>query len=139
MSKRKDLDTILNKTLSYAKRIAKEFYFDDWRRNAPQSPAFDGETINITREGWEHTIKLERRTKFEVLGRLFVLERARNLLETATAFQDCRKIDKTEYWSFDAVVEGVKIKVIVKSIDSGPKHFLSVVRKGSIDRGLGDE
>lgn len=38
-----------------------------------------------------------------------------------------------EFWVFESIVANVKIKVIVRSIKRGNKHFYSVIRKGSID------
>lgn len=62
MKKSESFDKILNKTLAHAKKIAKEFYFNKWSEEPPKCPAFEGEIVNITREGWEHTVKLIRRT-----------------------------------------------------------------------------
>ena len=86
IEKKKNLDKILNRTLKYAKKIAKKFYFQEWEKDPPKCPAFDGEIINITREGWEHIVHSEIKTKTDILGRLFVLERARELLQTATIY-----------------------------------------------------
>ena len=83
-----NLDTILNQTFKYAKRIAREFYFYSWAKNPPKCPAFRREIVHITREGWEHIIDDTSRTKTDVLGRLFVLERAKLLLEKATTFSE---------------------------------------------------
>jgi len=130
------LNTILNATFKFAKQKAKEFYFRNWAKNPPVCPAFDGEVVNITREGWEHTIKEIRRTKMDVLGRLFILERAKKLLAEAALYQDhTEKIINQqlhEYWVFYAILDEISIKVIVRSIAKGSKHFLSVIRKGTI-------
>lgn len=133
------MDRIFNETFKYAKKLAKDFYFNDWARTSSKCPAFDGEVVHITREGWEHVVHLRKRTRFEVLGRLLVLERARRLLETATVFQDYRKTDGVEYWCLGAVIGDMKIRVIVRSISEGPKHFLSVIRKGSIEKEIEGE
>ena len=47
-----NLDTILNRTFKYAKQTAKEFYFKKWAKDPPKPPAFEGEIVHITREGW---------------------------------------------------------------------------------------
>ena len=74
----------------------------------------------------------------DVLGRLFVLERAKKMLEKSVAFQDYQEATdtkrKVEFWIFYGIVEDVKIKVVVRSIKGGTKHFLSVVRKGSVEK-----
>jgi len=127
------LDTILNHTFKYAKKLAKDFYFNVWAKNSPKCPALGGEIINITREGWEHIIDETSRTKADVLGRLFVLERAKVLLETANIFTTKEKRQKGEYWIFDGVIKQVRIKVVVRSIEGTPKHFLTVIKKGTIE------
>ena len=131
-NKKKDFDKILNKTFKYAKKIAKDFYFNKWANNPPKCPAFDGEVVNITREGWEHIIDDTSRTKTDVLGRLFVLERAKALLEKVTTFSS--KIDKAkkEYWIFDSVIRKVTLRVVVRSINGNPRHFLTVIKKGTV-------
>lgn len=137
-----NLDTILNRVFKYAKQTAKEFYFQEWASNPPKCPAFDGEIVHITREGWEHVVTTIRRTKMDVLGRLFVLERTKKMLEESTTFQDYQKATdqkcKAEYWIFYGIVADVNIKIIVRSIKGGPKHFLSVVKKGSIEKEIKD-
>jgi len=128
------LDIIFNNTFKYAKKLAKEFYFKNWKKNLSECPAFKGETINIGHHGWDHLIYLRKRTKFELLGRLFILERAKKLLETAHNFQSHINRKDMDFWSFEAEIENVKIKVIVRSIKNGDKHFYSVIRKGSAQK-----
>ncbi len=129
-----NFDIILNKTFKYVKKLAKDFYFNVWAKNSPKCPAFNNETINISNHGWDHLVYLRKRTKFELLGRLFVLERAKSLLETAPNFQSHIKRKDMDFWSFEAEVQGVKLKVVIRSIKNGDKHFYSVVRKGSIEK-----
>ena len=132
--KNQNLNTIFNNTFKYAKKIAKEFYFKNWAKNPPKCPAFKGEEIHISRIGWEHTVKELHRSKMDILGRFCVLERAKKLLETATQFQDREKRDENEYWVFNAVVQDIKIRVIIRAIGGKEKHFLSVIRRGSIQK-----
>lgn len=129
-----NLNTILDRTFQYAKKIAREFYFHVWAKNPPKCLAFGGEVINISDYGWDHLAYLRKRTKFELLGRFFVLERAKRLLETAHNFQSHITRQDMDFWSFEAEVEEVKIKVIVRSIENGKKHFYSVIRKGSVEK-----
>ena len=133
----KEFDKILNQTYKYAKKLARDFYFNNWIKNPPMCPAFQGGIIHISRVGWEYIIHDETKTRMDILGRLFILERTKRLLETAGQFQDYKKMGNTEYWIFNAVVRGVKIRVIVKAIAGQEKHFLSVIRKGSIQKGKG--
>lgn len=131
-----ELDKIMNETFQYAKKLAHDFYFNIWSKNPPKcfafNFAFNGEVIHISRIGWEHIMYDEAKTCMDVLGRIFVLERAKELLETAKQFQNYEKRNNIEYWAFDAIVQNIKIKVIIESIGGKEKHFLSVIRKGSI-------
>lgn len=132
-----NLDKIFKNTFKYAKRLARDFYFGEWAKNPPVCPAFGNEIINIGHEGWDHTITAVRRTKMDVLSRLFCLERAKFILETATVFQDYRKVKDLDFWVFESVVDNTKVKVVIRSINNGPKHFYSVIRKGSIEVEIG--
>lgn len=134
MTKKQKLDTIFNHTFKHAKKLARNFYFKQWAKNPPRCPAFDGEEINVGREGWEHVVEGKYRSKMDVLGRICCLERAKYLLEKSTAYQDYekREQDNAEYWAFEGIVDGIKIKVVIRAIQKGQKHFYSVIRKGTI-------
>ena len=60
----KKLDKIMNQTFKHAKKLAHDFYFNDWSKNPPQCPAFDNEIINVSHEGWNHLVHFRKRTKF---------------------------------------------------------------------------
>jgi len=130
--KNNNLDKILNNTFKYAKKLAKDFYFNKWNKDELKCPAFNKEIIHISRVGWEHIIHDESKTRMDILGRIFILERAKKLLETANQFQDYTKKNDIEWWVFNAVVKKVKIRVIVRSINEKEKHLLSIIRKGSV-------
>ncbi len=40
----------------------------------------------------------------------------------------------TDFWRFEAETDGINIKVIIRSINGGSKHFYSVMRKGSVQQ-----
>ena len=126
------LDDIFDSVFKFTKKLAQEFYFSKWNKTPSHCPAFDGEIIHVSREGWEHLALFHKRTRFELLGRFFVLERAKYLLDTATHFQQHIRRGEIEFWSFEAEVDGIFIKVIIRSIRGGTKHFYSVIRKGSV-------
>ena len=137
--KNQNLDIIFNSTFKYAKKLAKEFYFKNLVKNSIKCPTFKKEIIHISRIGWEHIAHDEAKTRMDILGRFFVLERAKKLLETTTQFQDYEKRNGNEYWIFNAVVEGIKIRVIIRAIQGKEKHFLSVIRKGSVQKEIDDD
>lgn len=129
-----NFNVIFDATFKYAKKLARDFYFNVWAKNPPKCPTFDGEVVCISHDGWEHIVHDEWKTRMDILGRIFALERAKKLLEKATNFQDYEVRDDIEYWIFNAVIQDVKIRVIIRSINKGPKHFLSIVRKGSVTK-----
>jgi len=129
-----NLDTIFKNTFKYTKKLARDFYFKNWAKNPPKCPAFKEELIHISRIGWEHIAHDKAKTRMDILGRFFILERAKKLLETTTQFQNYETRNGAEYWAFNAVVQDVKIRVIVKAIQGKEKHFLSVIRKGSVQK-----
>ena len=134
-----NLNIIFDTTFNYVKKLARDFYFNLWAKNPPRCPAFNGEIVNITREGWEHITHDERKTKTDILGRLFVLERAKKLLEKTTIFSEKHTRDKKEYWVFDGVIDGVRLRVVVRSVEGKPKHFLTVIKKGSVEDEIGNK
>ena len=135
MAQKNSLDTIFVHTFKHARKLARNFYFKQWAKHPPRCAAFGGEVITIGREGWEHVVTDKHRTKMDILGRLFCLERAKQILETAQGYQDYakREQDKAEYWAFEQIVEGVKVKVIVRAVRKGKKHFYSVIRQGTVE------
>lgn len=137
-AQKKGLDTIMNGTFKHAKKLARNFYFNIWSKNPPKCSAFNGEIIHISRVGWEHIMYDEAKTCMDVLGRIFVLERTKKLLEIAQQFQNYEKRNGIEYWAFDAVVRNVKVRAIIESISGKEKHFLSVIRKGSVKEEIKD-
>lgn len=109
---------------------AKHFYFHIWRGNEKPCPAFSGEVVKVTREGWNHIRFGIRRYRSEVLRRLSLLAAAKYILETEYKIKHYRKQGKIEYWSLEAIVNKKLIRVIVRSVNPGHKYFFSVfVRK----------
>ena len=127
-----NLDTIFEKTFRFTEGEARRFYFRVWRQDQKPCSAFRGEVVKITRIGWDHITHAERRSKLDLLGRFFVLERAKILLETATYFQNYRKDGEVEYWELSGVVDEVRVVAIVRSIKKGSKHLFSVIRRGTV-------
>jgi len=125
-----DLDTIFEKAFSFAKQEARQFYFQAWRQDQKPCPAFNGEVVRITRVGWDHFLTARHRTKLDLLGRFFVLERAKRLLETSPQFQEYEQRGSEEFWVIIGIVDRMRVKVVVRSIKQGPKHLYSVLGVG---------
>jgi hypothetical protein len=123
---------ILEKTFRYSFKLAKQYYFNQLSKQDISCPAFGSEQIAVTREGWEHLVHAERKSKLDVFGRFFVLESVQSLLESAQQATYYRKTDSTEYWGFEGIVENVRLRVIIREIDKSGKHLYSVIRLGML-------
>lgn len=103
-------------------------------------PAF-GEEITFNAKGINHLIykgDRSRRDKARILTNIRLLPRAINFLHRATFWQEENSYirDKTTYkfWAFEAVVDDRRIKVIVRQVGNGKKHFWSVIPAWRRDR-----
>jgi hypothetical protein len=103
----------------------KTFYFE-WRGKEKPSKCFQGEVIRISRSGWNHLISSPRRSKKEILERISLLPFAKRLLEESTFVQTYREENDREYWSLQGLFENVPVRVIIRSVRKGSKHFYSV-------------
>ncbi|MCB9814878.1 hypothetical protein H6784_05735 [Candidatus Nomurabacteria bacterium] len=110
-----------------------------------ESPVLNN-LIHFTSEGFEHIIYKSARSerdKSSQIMRLKLLPLAIKLIETSTTFQEyeetikqfivkqCKKkvqiSKRVQYWGIIAIIEGRKIKVIIRKIGNGKHHFWSVV------------
>ena len=110
------------------------------------SPAFD-EHVHFTAEGFNHIIfkgsRSERERSSQIL-RFKLLPKAVKLVELSTTYQEyeetlkefdvksykkrIRKTKPVKYWGIIAIIEGRKIKVVLRKIgDNGQLHFWSIV------------
>jgi hypothetical protein len=110
------------------------------------SPGLE-EEIYFTSEGFNHIIfnnpRSERERSSQIL-RFKLLPLAKKLIESSTTYQEyeetikefevkirkkrARKTKPVRYWGIIAIVDGRKIKVILRKIgDAGKLHFWSVV------------
>ena len=116
--------------MSFKEKIEefKDFYFNEWRGNEKGAPAFSGEIIKVNRFGWSHIVYSEKRYRnaSNILKRLKLLSAARKLIETINLFQDYRKVQNEEFWALQAVLEDIKLRVIIRSVNQKEKHFYSV-------------
>ena len=110
------------------------------------SPALN-EYVHFTAEGFNHIIfkgsRAERERPSQIM-RFKLLPRAFELITVSTTFQEyeetvkefevksykkkIRKIKPVKYWGIIAIINGRKIKVILRKIgDNGQLHFWSIV------------
>ena len=111
-----------------------------------QSPALD-EYVHFTAEGFNHIVfkgsRRERERPSQIL-RFKLLPIAVRLIELSTTYQEyevtlkefevksykkkIRKSKPVKYWGIIAIIDGRKVKVILRKIgDNGQLHFWSIV------------
>jgi len=120
------------KIFDYAVKEGKQFYFENWVPKDCRCRAFDDEIVGITREGWEHVVEDTRRHWLDIIARIAIFERAKKLLEEAEHFQKHKEVGDREYWIFEAEIEEIVVRVVVRSINKGPKHLYSIIPKSSV-------
>ena len=100
--------------------------------------AFPNETIIYNAKGLNHIFyKRARsgRSKINAATKVRLLDRAVELLERSTVFQEedsysgiyRKKRRKHKFWAFEGVIRNRRIKVIIRQIGRGKKHFWSVI------------
>lgn len=141
------LDSIRNNVYSlqkiafeYTENMAKNYYFNYFSQLDLPNPMSRNENVVISHNGWKHLVE-KKRSLNELITRFFALPRVPYLLlktqnEPAylkRAYQGFTE----EYWIYQDIVEGVRIKVVLTSTNKDPVSFLSVMWKGSVEtRGI---
>ena len=101
-------------------------------------PAFPGEQIVFNAKGFNHLFykgPRSGRTKINANLRIRLLGRAVELLKKSTVVQEedfyngyyRGKKKKYKFWAFEGVIKERRIKVIIRQIGKGQKHFWSVI------------
>ena len=98
-----------------------------------KSPAL-AEIVYFNAKGMNHLLYKKNRnsrSKDRIKTNFILLPRAIQLLEKSTFWQEesyyVRDGDRYFFWAFEAVIDGRRIKVIVRQVNSGKKHFWSVI------------
>lgn len=117
------------------KNKARNVYF---KIGAVKCPAFPKEKIIFNAKGFNHLFyKGDRsgRDKKEIFVRIKLLPLAVKLLKIATILQEeasyvghfKNKRKEFKFWVFEGVLEERRIKVVIRQIGQGRKHFWSVI------------
>ena len=116
---------------SVLKKEARKFFKSHTVINCP---AFRGEKIFLNAKGLNHLLYKGSRSGRDINQirvRVALLDRAIRILSTMPYFQEERVLEingtVVRYWSFEAVVEEKRLKVIVRQVGNGSKHFWSLV------------
>ncbi len=92
--------------------------------------------IYFNAKGFNHiTFKNPRniRTVPEQISRLKIFDTAVKLLKLANIYQEYEEVENldtkktTYYWGIIAIIDNIKIKVILRKIGNGQTHFWSVI------------
>ena len=109
-------------------------------------PAFNNDFVHFNAEGFNHLVykrkRRERKKEVQIM-KFKLLQKAKNIVEIATTYQEYdesltnvrkKKRKKTisesataRYWGLIAIIKGIKVKVIVRQVGNGQKHFWSVI------------
>lgn len=122
----------MTKTL---KEKAKEKYS---RIQSINCPAFPNETIVFNAKGFNHLFykgARSGRNKVSIAVRIRLLDRAVELLTKSMFFQEedsyegvyRGKKKKYQFWALEGIIKNKRIKVVVRQIGKGKKHFWSVI------------
>lgn len=124
------------------KKQAKDFFK---KTKSVKCPAFPGEEIIFNSKGLSHLFykgsrKIASRPSREAETRVWLLSRAVKVLKLMPLAQEenmfvTKNGKRIRYWDFEAVVDDRRIKVIVRQIGNGKKHFWSVIPAWRKERG----
>lgn len=113
---------------------------------AVSCPAFDDELVYFNSEGFNHLVyKRSRgeRSKNDQITKFKLLAKAKEIIQISTTFQEyeeglievvrkkykgiVKETLEVHHWGFVAVVRGWRVKVVIRQIGNGQKHFWSVI------------
>ncbi|MFH0857882.1 MAG: hypothetical protein V1848_04000 [Candidatus Magasanikbacteria bacterium] len=125
-------------------RESSEFFYK--KIGALRCPVLNNEFVHFTAEGFNHLIykgARRERSKNDQITKFKLLSKAKDILEISTTFQEYdesltmvrkKKFKKVveesvtiKYWGFVAIINNFRVKVVVRQIGNGQKHFLSVI------------
>ena len=120
--------------MSLLQEKAKKFFKDN---PSVSCPAFPNEKIVFNSKGLNHLfyeggVKKPSRPIKEVETRVNLLPSALKVLQQMPFIQEestsvNHKGKLCTYWAFEAVVDNSRLKIIIKQIGNGKKHFWSVI------------
>lgn len=127
-----DTNFLHDRFFALIEATAKEFYFNVLSHQTVALPALNGVLVSISRQGWNH-LRLgekQRSKRVDLLTRYFALPKIIPVLCNSAAAVVNRRGDKDEFWALSSIIDGVRIKVVVRSRAKGTKHFYSVIWQG---------
>lgn len=95
-------------------------------------PYFRGEKVYFTRSGFNHLLRKGKQTRIssEQIERLHLIQYCKKILESEQALVEYRSSIRpntiAQFWGFAARLDKLHIKLVVRQIDTGRKHFFSI-------------
>lgn len=130
------------------KENAENFYKKIGRINCP---AFNNEAVYFNSEGFNHLIykKKSERSKNDQITKFKLLPIAKEIILISTTFQEYdeglaeitrkrfkKRVKETvavRYWGLVAIIRNRKVKVIIRQVGNGQKHFFSIIPAWTIN------
>ncbi len=111
----------------WQKRIEAKAYYSNIKKVA--CPAFSGEEIIFNTYGFTHLIRKYGvlRPESDQIRRFSLLKYAALILDDENICPTYNQVETVEFWMFSKVINGRTIKVIVRKIPNGKKHFFSIM------------
>jgi hypothetical protein len=113
---------------------------------AIRCPALHGELVHFTSEGFNHLLfkgNRHERSKNDQITKFKLLSKAKAIIEISTTYQEYdeslatvrkkrfkRIVEESttvKYWGLVAIIVNFRVKVIVRQVGNGQKHFWSVI------------
>jgi len=115
------------------KKQAEKFFSE---HKSVKCPAFSGGKVIFNSKGLSHLFykgsqKIFARSHDETKVRVSLLARALEVLKVMPLAQEESVFvvhgKKVRYWAFEAVINDRRVKVVVRQVGNGKKHFWSVI------------
>lgn len=131
-----DVSNLQKLAFEYTENLAKFYYSTVLQNLEVTNPLNRQQKVIFSHTGWNHMVE-KKRSLNELITRFFALPRVPYLLQLTKTqpiyIKRSYKNDVEEYWAYEDIIEGVKIKVVLSSANNGLVSFLSTMWKGSVD------
>ena len=100
-----------------------------------ECPAFRGEKVYFNKHGLRHLVRKDKKIRsiYEQARRFKLLSYAAFVLKESSQFQSKKvglSVNRADYfWTFAKTVNSIKIRVIVRQLGNGRKHFFSIMEE----------
>lgn len=92
-------------------------------------PTLNNEEVFFTNSGFNHFFERRRfpRPRNDQLRRFYLFKHVVEVLQSTTAIITVRQKESLCFWTIKEIVQEKTIRVIVRQINNGPKHFFSIM------------